>query len=197
VLGFAGTNSIAPLRLDTSEPQALPEGIFRTVDSAEGGYSLLQMQSRTDASEWLSLYTWRTDEAAPEPDLELSNFWSCTKTPVRSMTAMSCAASFCFQCGLVMCDDAPPPPPSPPIYPNSFWQGARFTGQFFASRTIGEDRHHILNDSYVVRRADGTVMATTPIADKAQLVGLLEGTFGLTLPPDIQGVDRYLPGSSM
>eukprot|EP01047_Picozoa_sp_COSAG01_P137740 COSAG01_NODE_68301_length_264_cov_0.945455_2_plen_26_part_01 len=26
MVGFAGTNSIAPVRLDTSEPQALPEG---------------------------------------------------------------------------------------------------------------------------------------------------------------------------
>jgi N-hydroxyarylamine O-acetyltransferase len=44
-VGFAGTNSIAPVLLGTSEPQLLPEGLFRTVADADAaGYVSLQLQ---------------------------------------------------------------------------------------------------------------------------------------------------------
>ena len=42
-----------------------------------------------------------------------------------------------------------------------------------------------------MRQPDG-VAESTPIADKAQLAGLLEGVFGLTLPAETEGLDRYL-----
>lgn len=42
-----------------------------------------------------------------------------------------------------------------------------------------------------VRRADGT-SETSSISDKAQLLELLESVFGLTLPLDLDGIDRYL-----
>eukprot|EP01043_Picozoa_sp_COSAG02_P013863 COSAG02_NODE_561_length_20308_cov_42.799495_8_plen_64_part_00 len=42
-----------------------------------------------------------------------------------------------------------------------------------------------------VRRADGT-SETSDILDKAQLVELLESVFGLALPLDLDGIDRYL-----
>ena len=81
-VGFAGTNSIAPVLLGTPEPQSLPEGTFRIVDGA-AGFELLQMQSRTDPEQWMGLYTWRSGETASDPDLELSNWWSCTKPGAR------------------------------------------------------------------------------------------------------------------
>ena len=43
-----------------------------------------------------------------------------------------------------------------------------------------------------VRRADGT-NETSEILDKAQLVKLLDSVFGLTLPTELDGIDRYLP----
>lgn len=155
-VGFAGTNSIAPVLLGPEEPpQELPEGFFRTV-LMPGGYTELQMQERGgDAAAWRSLYCWRTDEAAPELDLELSNWWSCTKP------------------------------------------GARFTSQFFAARTIGPARHHILNDQYVIRADAASAAVSTTIADKAQLCELLRGVFGLALPEDVDGIDRYLPKAGM
>ena len=39
--------------------------------------------------------TWRTDEAAPELDLELSNWWSCTKPGARFTSQFFVARSAC------------------------------------------------------------------------------------------------------
>jgi N-hydroxyarylamine O-acetyltransferase len=100
-VGFAGTNSIAPVLLGTTEePQKLPEGFFRTVRDA--GYTTLQWQLKDS---WRDLYMFK-EEACLPIDLELSNWWSCT-------------------------------------YPK-----ARFTSQFFVARVVGDERHHILNNSY-------------------------------------------------
>lgn len=68
---------------------------------------------------------------------------------------------------------------------------ARFTSQFFAARVIGQERHHILNNTYAIRREDGTNVSTH-ITDKAHLEKLLTDVFGLTLPPDTEGIDRFL-----
>jgi hypothetical protein len=53
------------------------------------------------------------------------------------------------------------------------------------------ERHHILNDTYGVRKEDGS-SESTKIKDKAQLEGLLVDVFGITLPSDTMGIDRYL-----
>jgi len=53
-VGFAGTNSIAPVLLGSEEPQALPEGNFRTI--RDQGYTTLQLQVK---QEWRSLYVSR------------------------------------------------------------------------------------------------------------------------------------------
>jgi len=99
-VGFAGTNSIAPVLLGTEEPQKLPEGFFRTVRDA--GYTTLQWQLKDS---WRDLYMFK-EEACLPIDLELSNWWMCT-------------------------------------HPKS-----RFTSQFFVARVVGDERHHILNNSY-------------------------------------------------
>ncbi|KAL3906294.1 MAG: hypothetical protein SGPRY_010602 [Prymnesium sp.] len=146
-LGFAGINSIEPVRLDTSEPQLLPEGQFRVV-KGRPGYDLLQLFVK---GEWRPLYTWR-DEEAPLVDLELSNWYSCT-----------CPA-------------------------------ARFTSSFFVCRVIEDERHHILNDTYVVRKGHGieSIVNTTKISNKAHLLELLASVFDLHFPRDIEGLDRFL-----
>jgi len=72
-VGFAGTNSIAPLLLGGGA-SALPEGTYRALDGATArGYTTLQLDVR---GEWRDLYMWRTDEAASPADLAQSNLWS-------------------------------------------------------------------------------------------------------------------------
>ena len=152
-VGFAGTNSIAPVSLDTDELQELPEGRFRAFAAADG-HTTLQRQLPGD--ELRDLYLFRTDDVATAPDLEQSNWFSCT-------------------------------------YPRS-----RFTTSFFVSRVVGEQRHHILADgtssTYVVRAKDGMAQ-TTQVADCAHLTRLLNDVFGLNLPADTVGLDRYLPAA--
>jgi N-hydroxyarylamine O-acetyltransferase len=148
-VGFAGTNSIAPVLLGSPAPQQLPEGQFRVVDSKHKPFSVLELLVK---GEWRPLYEWR-NERAPVIDMECSNWFSCT-------------------------------------YPS-----ARFTSQFFASRVVGDERIHILNDEYVVRKGHGvdSEVAKTIIADKAQLLSLIENKFGIQLRGDeTEGLDRYL-----
>ena len=186
-VGFAGTNSVAPVLLSGGDaPQALPEGSYR-VCAADGGpeggatsgasaYTALQRKNRSKegVEAWASLYMFRTGETAIVPDLEVANWVSCTKP------------------------------------------GARFTGQLFVSRcVVGDDghsdeRHYILNDSYVVRtlRASGedayvpSTVVTTKVKDTVQLVELLREVFGLALSEEeMGGVEEgrlgvYLPGGA-
>ena len=148
-VGFAGTNSIAPVALGSSAPQALPEGTYRVVPGRVG-YSTLELLVK---GEWRALYTWR-DEAAAAPDLECANWFSCT-------------------------------------YPH-----ARFTTSFFVCRVVGDERHHILNDEYVVRKGHGTesTLDKTAVRDMAHLMSLLDSVFGIMFDPNtsLQGLDRYL-----
>ena len=185
-VGFAGTNSVAPVLLSGGDaPQALPEGSYRVcaADGPEGGatsgasaYTALQRKNRSKegVEAWASLYMFRTGETAIVPDLEVANWVSCTKP------------------------------------------GARFTGQLFVSRcVVGDDghsdeRHYILNDSYVVRtlRASGedayvpSTVVTTKVKDTVQLVELLREVFGLALSEEeMGGVEEgrlgvYLPGGA-
>ena len=70
-VGFAGTNSLAPVPLGGGA-SALPEGAFRAAEGATAaGYTTLQWQVR---GEWRDLYAWRTGEAACQADLEAANF---------------------------------------------------------------------------------------------------------------------------
>ena len=72
---------------------------------------------------------------------------------------------------------------------------ARFTNQLFTSRVIGEERHHILDGEYVVRKGHGvdSEVRTTQIADKQQLLELIDSVFGVQLgADDTDGLDRYL-----
>lgn len=73
---------------------------------------------------------------------------------------------------------------------------ARFTSEFFVCRVVGEERHHILNANYVIRKGHGVdkEVTTTPILGKAQLLSLLEDVFEIKLKPeDNEGpLDRYL-----
>ena len=85
---------------------------------------------------------------------------------------------------------------------------ARFTSTFFVSRMIlpprsavtrnqDDERHHILNDTYVVRKGYGSssVVETQPIHDKAQLLHILETVFDLCFSRDEeshQGLDKFL-----
>lgn len=147
-VGFAGVNSMAPVNLCVgAEPQALPEGQFRVVDSKHASFHVLQLLVK---GEWRPVYEWR-DERAPLVDQECSNWFSCT-------------------------------------YPK-----ARFTSQFFACRIVGDERHHIMNDEYVVRKGHGIdkQQTTESIADKARLLELIDTVFGVTLV-ETEGIDRYL-----
>ena len=146
-VGFAGTNSIAPLLLGSDEPQRLVDGVYRTTVRGDG----FTVASSEVSGVWRDLYMFR-DEPCPDIDLELANWWSCTHPTARFMT------------------------------------------QFFASRAVGADRHHILDDSYLVRKADGS-SETTQIESKAQLLELLETVFGLA-PHETDGIDRYLPAQA-
>ena len=146
-VGFAGTNSMAPVDLSTPEPQRLPEGTFHIAN--RDGYSFLECQDRNDASSWLPLYCWHSVPALV-PDLEQSNWFSCT------------------------------------------YASARFTNQFFSCRIIGSTRHHVLNGEYVVREMGGEVKSREKVSTKERLLDLVTGVFGLSLPEDTDGLDRFL-----
>lgn len=151
-VGFAGSNSMAPVSLDVgTEPQALPEGDFRVVPSKHADFHVLELEAK---GEWRPLYEWR-DERAAFVDQECGNFFSYA-------------------------------------YPT-----ARFTTSFFACRIVGDERHHILNGDYVVRKGHGVVSSVTTkqIADKTELLSLINGVFGVRLAGDTEGIDRYLPKS--
>ena len=91
-VGFAGTNSIAPISLSNAhEPQMLPEGKFRIVPTSShggGAYTALQMYNR---KEWKSLYIFRNEETAVRPDLECGNWLSCTHPGARFTNQFFCA----------------------------------------------------------------------------------------------------------
>ena len=147
-VGFAGTNSMAPVDLSVGqEPQCLPEGQFRVVPSKHKDFHVLELLVK---EEWRPLYEWR-DENAPLVDQECSNWFSCT-------------------------------------YPT-----ARFTTQLFTSRIIGDERHHILNDQYVIRKGHGVDKEITKetITNKARLLELIDGVFGVRLVLT-EEIDRYL-----
>ena len=55
-----------------------------------------------------------------------------------------------------------------------------------------DDLHYILDSQYVIRHPDGSA-EKSQVRDKAQLVALLTGRFGLRLQEkDMLGLDRYL-----
>ena len=149
-VGFAGTNSVAPVALGSAEPQSLPEGQFRVV-GGRPGYLVLQLLVK---GEWRSLYTWREAEAACGVDLDCANWFSCT-------------------------------------YPR-----ARFTTTFFVCRVVGEERHHIMNAEYVVRKGHGveSTVEKQRVGGPEHLLGLLEDVFGISFATgtDITNLGRYL-----
>lgn len=150
-VGFAGTNSIAPVELleggmgsssAAAEGERLPEGLFRAVRDAVGwrvGYTTLQWHLK---GAWRNLYCFRSDEVASEADMAQANFWSYA-------------------------------------HPS-----ARFTSSFFAARVVGDERHHILNDSYCIRRdhEGESKVEEEVIGDKGRLSDLLVSIFGIDAP---------------
>jgi N-hydroxyarylamine O-acetyltransferase len=70
---------------------------------------------------------------------------------------------------------------------------ARFTSQFFCCLIVGEERHHILNNEYVIRKGHGAQSSVTKeqISDKIRLLELVDQVFGVQLP-ETEGIDRYL-----
>lgn len=147
-VGFAGTNSIEPIRMDMgTDPQELPEGQFHIVPSKQKGYYALELLVR---DEWRPLYEWR-DESSPVVDQIGANWYSCT-------------------------------------FPT-----ARFTSQFFACRIINNERHHILNSEYAIRKGYGPNSEVTKetIVEKARLEDLVDNVFGIKLV-DTNGIDRFL-----
>ncbi|KAL7581497.1 hypothetical protein ACA910_022066 [Epithemia clementina (nom. ined.)] len=176
-VGFAGTNSIAPVKMGHPEPLCLPEGQFR-ITEGRPGYDVLQLlvsaknsdaavaaanqKSATNINQdeneqgWRSLYTWRQGEDAALVDLECANWFSCT-------------------------------------FPT-----ARFVTSFFISRIIWRDgtdeRHHIENDTYVIRKGhgDSSVVERQKVQDKAQLLHFLDTVFGVQFSGGTEGLDRFL-----
>jgi arylamine N-acetyltransferase len=133
-----------------------------------GAYNLTQWEVK---GVWTDLFLVR-NEPAYVIDLEMSNFWSCAHpTVIAAVHVCACLENLpeCIRTGAQ----------------------ARFVTSFFVSRVIGEDRHHILNGAYVVRRRDGTSVST-PIADEAQLRELLDRVFDIAVPADARGLGRYL-----
>ena len=72
-VGFAGTNSLAPLSMDTTEAQPLVDGVFRVTVSDDGWYTASSQLKGV----WRDLYTFR-DEPTSQIDLELSNWCAHT-----------------------------------------------------------------------------------------------------------------------
>lgn len=53
------------------------------------------------------------------------------------------------------------------------------------------ERHHILNETYTIRKEDGSA-ESKKIETKDELLAVLADVFGILLPPDTQDLDRYL-----
>ena len=70
---------------------------------------------------------------------------------------------------------------------------ARFTTQFFAFRIIGNERHHILNNKYVIRKGHGVGKEETieVLYEHSRLVELVEEVFGVKLLCK-EGIDKFL-----
>mmetsp|Transcript_41291 Transcript_41291/g.44835 ORF Transcript_41291/g.44835 Transcript_41291/m.44835 type:complete len:287 (+) Transcript_41291:107-967(+) len=70
---------------------------------------------------------------------------------------------------------------------------ARFTTQLFACRVVGEERHHLLNNQYVIRKGHGInkEVITETITTKVRLLELIDQVFGVQLV-ETEGIDRYL-----
>lgn len=68
-----------------------------------------------------------------------------------------------------------------------------FTTVFFVSRVVHDERHHIHNNEYVIRRGFGgeIEVETEVIKDKARLLDLIDTVFGLKLA-ETDNIDRYL-----
>jgi hypothetical protein len=56
------------------------------------------------------------------------------------------------------------------------------------------ERHHILNETYVIRKEDGSVESET-VLNKDRLLDLLTNVFAISLPQDTKDLDRYLPSA--
>ena len=76
--------------------------------------------------------------------------------------------------------------------------GFRFCREFFISRRssradgTADDLHYILNEQYVIRRADGTATKTL-VHDRSQLLTLLSDRFGLRAADlDLPELTKYL-----
>lgn len=70
---------------------------------------------------------------------------------------------------------------------------ARFTSQFFTCRIVGNERHHIRNDTYVIRKGHGmdAVVTNEKVTDKDRLLELIGTVFGVKLV-QTEGIDRYI-----
>lgn len=85
---------------------------------------------------------------------------------------------------------------------SNFWSCAspmaRFTTSFFVQRVVGDERHHILNDAYVIRRGHDGESATVEerVHDTARLCDLLASVFGIDAPEGVVSVwcERYKRG---
>ncbi len=73
------------------------------------------------------------------------------------------------------------------------YPSTRFTNQFFICLIIGEERHHILNDQYVIQKGRGEdkQVAIEQITGKERLLTLLDNIFGVQLK-ETEGIDRFL-----
>jgi len=165
-VGFAGTNSIAPVAAASAEVQRLPEGNFRllpepagTGSADSGAQPSCQLQlpplsaaqfalQRQVRGCWRDLYVVR-NEPACDADIAQANWYNCT-------------------------------------HPD-----ARFVSSFFVSRVGGDERHHIVNGSYIYRHKDGT-LEEEELTTRLRLLRLLTTVFGIRLPEETIGIDRFL-----
>jgi N-hydroxyarylamine O-acetyltransferase len=71
--------------------------------------------------------------------------------------------------------------------------GARFTTQFFCCRVVEGERHHILNNEYVIRKGHGVekCVVKETINEKTRLLDLMDQVFSIKLQ-HTEGIDRYL-----
>ena len=82
-VGFAGTNSLAPMSMDTTETQTLVDGVFRVTIGDDGWHTASSQLN----GEWRDLYTFR-NEPTSHIDLELSNWCA------QCLAATTCGARY-------------------------------------------------------------------------------------------------------
>eukprot|EP00554_Chaetoceros_debilis_P008131 CAMPEP_0194079424 /NCGR_PEP_ID=MMETSP0149-20130528/5640_1 /TAXON_ID=122233 /ORGANISM="Chaetoceros debilis, Strain MM31A-1" /LENGTH=304 /DNA_ID=CAMNT_0038760925 /DNA_START=162 /DNA_END=1076 /DNA_ORIENTATION=+ len=166
-VGFAGTNSIHPINLGIGdEQQNFPEGLFRVVTSKHDDFHVIELR------------VVKKKNTDPEVDEQEQEWRPLYEWREESAPWVDQECSNWYSC----------------TYPTHL-----FTTSFFICKLVstgdGDERHHISNDQYVIRKGYGVdkEVITEQIKERERLMYLVVEVFGINLDGvETEGIDRFL-----